>query len=163
MGFLVVRLPKLLPSVNIFCTLTFDSFVMQQFILKLRYQTTTMVLVCTETDLQHSFLLSFCTIGWNRLVPALYVKNGNWDLTRKVHRWWLRQILSKKGFLRCTKWQEEHTLHNCCFDSILSTFTKSNTSFRCFCTNCIFLIGGDKEKKESGHWTVASLDKPLTK
>ena len=85
MGFLVVRLPKP-PSVNIFCTLTFDSFVMQQFILKLRYQTTTMVLVCTETDLQHSFLLSFCTIGWNRLVPALYVKNGNWDLTRKVHR-----------------------------------------------------------------------------
>ena len=61
MGFLVVRLPP--PSVNIFCTLTFDSFVMQQFILKLRYQTTTMVLVCTETDLQHSFLLSFCTIG----------------------------------------------------------------------------------------------------
>ena len=67
MGFLVVRLPP--PLVNIFCTPTFDSFVMQQFILKLRYWTTTMMLVCSETDLQHSFLLSFCTIGWNRLVP----------------------------------------------------------------------------------------------
>ena len=69
--------------------------------------------------------------------------------------WWLRQILSKKGFLRCTKRQEEHTLHNCCFDSILSTFTKSNTSFHCFCTNCIFFSSRMWQRKK-GKWTLDS-------